>query len=82
MCELEQVELARCVLPHGQAARIELHTFADASTVGYGACTYLRVVYRNGSVHCSLILGKSRVAPLKRVSIPRLELVAAVLAAK
>ena len=82
LCELEQVELARCVLPHGQVARIELHTFADASTVGYGACTYLRVVYRNGSVHCSLILGKSRVVPLKRVSMPRLELVAAVLAAK
>ena len=80
--ELEQVELARSVLPRGQIARIELHTFADASTVGYGACTYLRSVYYDGTVNCGLVFGKSRVAPLKKVSVPCLELVAAVLAAK
>ena len=56
--ELERVELAQCVLPRGQTARIELHTFADASTVGYGARTYLRSVYYDGTVNCGLVFGK------------------------
>ena len=80
--DLERVELDRCVLPAGKTARIELHIFSDASTIGYGACAYLRTVFCDGTVTCCLIMGKSRVCPQKVVSIPRLELVAAVLAAK
>ena len=80
--ELEQVVLARCLVPADVVTRVELHTFSDASTVGYGACTYLRSVYQNGMVRCCIVMGKSRVAPLKKISIPRLELVAAVLAAR
>jgi len=55
--------------------------FCDASSHGYGACAYVRVVYED-YVQCSLVIGKSGVAPLKPVTIPRLELTAAVLAAK
>ena len=64
--ELEQVVLARCLVPASVVARIELHTFSDASTGGYGACTYLRSVYHNVRVHRCLVMGKSRVATLKR----------------
>ena len=60
---------------------IELHVFCDASSHGYGACAYVRPVYED-CVLCSLVIGKSRAAPLKPVTIPRLELTAAVLAAK
>ena len=56
--------------------------FSDACTCGYGACAYLRFVYVDGFVNCSLVMGKSRVAPPKIVSIPRLEMTAAVVAAK
>ena len=40
------------------------------------------MINENGDVHCCLIFGKSRVAPVKYVSIPRLELTAATLSVK
>lgn len=58
--------------------RKELHHFSDASTCGYGQCTYLRQVSEDGSVHCALVMAKSRVTPIKVTTIPRLELAAAV----
>ncbi|XP_058827602.1 uncharacterized protein LOC131687527 [Topomyia yanbarensis] len=60
---------------------IQLHTFADASQSAYGACTYARCEDGRGTVRIQLLASKSRVAPLKRISIARLELCAAVLAA-
>ncbi|XP_065082353.1 uncharacterized protein LOC135704779 [Ochlerotatus camptorhynchus] len=63
-------------------ATIQLHTFSDASEAAYGACTYARSVDSQGNVAVHLLASKSRVAPLKRVSLPRLELCAADLAAK
>ena len=70
------------MVPAGVVDRIELRTFSDANTVSHGACTYLRSVYHNGMVHCCLVVRKSRVSPLKKVSIPRLEQVATVLAVR
>lgn len=62
--------------------KIELHGFCDASEVGYAAVTYLRCEQTNQSVSTKLLMAKSRVAPLKRVTIPRLELCAAHLLAQ
>ena len=45
-------------------------------------CSYLRLTDSNDLIYCSLVMGKSRVAPLKPVTIPRLELTAAVFASK
>ena len=56
--------------------------FSDASEIGYGASSYLRSEYPDGRVHCAFIIGKARNAPVKFVSIPRLELQAAVLATR
>ena len=81
--ELSHLHLSRCILSADkERARIELHTFTDASTVGYGACSYARVAYVDGSIDCCLLMGKSRVAPVKRVTIQHSELVAAVTGAK
>lgn len=55
-----------------------LHGFADASELAYGAVIYVRVECANGT-ECTLITSRSRVAPVKTVTIPRLELCAAVL---
>lgn len=57
--------------------RIEIHGFADASERGYGAAIYLR-----SESGCHLVCSKSRVAPLKKMTIPRLELQAALLLAR
>ncbi|XP_065078483.1 uncharacterized protein LOC135701567 [Ochlerotatus camptorhynchus] len=84
MAELELVEIPRCYYQADSSineARIELHTFVDASELGYAAVSYFRFE-RNGHVHCALIGSKTRVAPLKFVSIPRLELQAAVIGSR
>ena len=65
-----------------QDCKLQLHVFSDASEVGYGASSYLRAEYPDGQVHCTFIMGKARNAPVKFVSIPRLELQAAVLATR
>ncbi|XP_041850911.1 uncharacterized protein LOC121646099 isoform X2 [Melanotaenia boesemani] len=77
---LEKIIIPRCYVPadFGNVLQREIHHFSDASTSGYGQCSYLRQVNENGSVHCTLIMAKSRVAPIKVITIPRLELTAAV----
>ena len=57
---------------------IQLHVFSDASEVAYGAVAYLQFMYKNGGVHCCLVMSKARLAPIKSVTLPRLELNAAV----
>ncbi|XP_070162567.1 uncharacterized protein [Polyergus mexicanus] len=57
----------------------EIHGFADASTYAYAACVYLKTISSAGNITTTLLVGKSKVAPLKPLSIPRLELSAAVL---
>ncbi|KAL0884187.1 hypothetical protein ABMA27_016192 [Loxostege sticticalis] len=61
---------------------VELHGFSDASNVAYAAAVYLRVINSSGEIHVGLVSAKTRVAPVKQVSIPRLELCGAVLVAK
>jgi len=80
-----QVKIKRCLMPPEckfDTALVELHHFSDASMKAYGVVSYLRVVGVNGNPYCSFLFGKSRLAPLKTVSIPRLELMAATLAVK
>ena len=61
---------------------VQLHHFSDASEVRYGAASYLRLVADNGRMHCGLVMAKSRVAPLKTVTIPRMDLTATVVSVK
>lgn len=60
----------------------QLHGFSDASSVAYGAAIYLRTVDTNNIVHVHLIASKSKVAPSKPLTIPRLELCGAHLLSK
>ena len=82
--DLEKLSLERCIKPSNfrKIVNISLNNFSDASEIGYGQYSYLRVVDENENIHCSLIMGKARVAPKMFASIPRLELAAAVLSVK
>ena len=51
----------------------------DACDHGYGQCSYLRLTDDISQVHCSFVMGKAQVTPLKPVTIPRLELMAGLL---
>ena len=81
---LEQLEIQRCFKPQdfGQIQASELHHFSDANVEGYGQCSYLRVVNTSNQVHCSFVVGKARVVPLKQVTVPRLELTAATISVR
>ncbi|XP_053699101.1 uncharacterized protein LOC128746075 [Sabethes cyaneus] len=77
--EMTKIKIPRCyrsVL--SKKAEVEMHTFVDASESGFAAVVYFR--FREGDViECSFVAAKTRVAPLKFLSIPRSELQAAVL---
>ena len=82
--QLGELNIPRCYQPpeFGTVTKVELHHFSDASTTGYGQCSYLRLKNDRDMIHCSLAMGKSRVAPTKIMTIPRLELSAAVVSVK
>ena len=82
--KLSQFSIKRCIKPRGfeVISSSQLHHFSDASEIGLGTVSYLRLVNNKGEVHCSFLCAKSRVAPLKTVTIPRLELSAAAISVK
>ena len=62
--------------------KIEIHGFCDASQQAAAAAVYLRSTDSNGIISINLVASKTKVAPLKKLTIPRLELSGAVLLAK
>ena len=81
---VSEIEFPRCLLPGDKSDEIksvELHGFSDASKIAYGAKVYLRIETTNG-ISTHLIASKTRIAPLKTETIPRLELLAALLLAR
>ncbi|XP_058817676.1 uncharacterized protein LOC131680985 [Topomyia yanbarensis] len=81
---VHQVKIPRCyriITSAKPANNVELHIFCDASENGMAAVAYFRFE-EEGKVECAMIGSKTRVAPLKFLSIPRLELQAAVIGAR
>ncbi|GFU53017.1 integrase catalytic domain-containing protein [Trichonephila clavipes] len=75
----EGIKIPRCLnLSSNGIKRLTLHVFCDASKKAYAACVFLKVEYEE-NVFVKLIQAKARVAPLKDITIPRLELLACVL---
>ncbi|XP_056603915.1 uncharacterized protein LOC130420572 [Triplophysa dalaica] len=74
---LSALTIPRCLRPTPTSCLLvaQLHHFSDASELAYGAISYIRI----GDT-CRLVMSKARLAPIKPVSIPRLELLAAVVA--
>ncbi|GFY11887.1 integrase catalytic domain-containing protein [Trichonephila clavipes] len=78
---VNNISIDRCIVIH-RAESIELHAFSDASEKAFGSSIYLKSISALGEFKVCLVTSKSRVSALKQISIPRLELCGAVLAAK
>ena len=82
MKEIVHLKVPRCIKPKRfEESQVEPHAFCDASEKAYGCCFYIRCINRYGEIHVSFVYGKSRLSPMRTISIPRLELQAASLAA-
>ncbi|XP_055615070.1 uncharacterized protein LOC129761373 [Toxorhynchites rutilus septentrionalis] len=79
--KLEDIQIPRCfhhATSIADQTRIQMHTFVDAGENGMAAVVYLRFE-EDGLVECVLVVAKTRVTPLRYLSIPRSELQAAVI---
>ncbi|XP_055584745.1 uncharacterized protein LOC129737609 [Uranotaenia lowii] len=79
LADLQSIRIPRYLFYGSSTAihSVQIHTFSDASDSAYCSAVYVRGVTQNG-IQCSLVASKTKVAPLKTLSIPRLELQAAV----
>ncbi|XP_025407359.1 uncharacterized protein LOC112681309 [Sipha flava] len=76
---INSLVINRLITDSSKNCSVQIHGFADASISAYGACLYIRTQNKDGTITTNLICAKSRVAPLKTITLPRLELLAAVL---
>lgn len=84
LLSLQEITIPRCFvsLSWSEKQKVECHCFSDSSLKAYGAVVYLKVIESDGSTSVSLVLSKARVSPLKPVTLPRLELLGAVVGAQ
>ncbi|GFU50594.1 integrase catalytic domain-containing protein [Trichonephila clavipes] len=78
LAKVNNFKIPRCIL-FPATIRIEIHGFSDASERAYAAVVYIKCFNESGQSQTRLLCSKSRVAPLKTLTIPRLELSAALL---
>ncbi|XP_067667337.1 uncharacterized protein [Haliotis asinina] len=77
--QLDRLRFPRCLQMKSDISTAKMHVFVDAAKDAYGAVLYYVSTYQNGDSSSHLVAAKCRVAPLKSFSIPRLEVMAAVL---
>ena len=82
---LKSFSVNRCYFPSyawSELRSIELHMFSDSSERGYGCCIYVRALLPNDEFSVNLVCSRSRVCPIKKITLPRLELMAALIGSR
>ena len=82
LAKLNDVKFDRCLTPPNVVGKPSIIVFCDASRLAFGPVAYIRWKRRDGKYDVRFVAAKSRVAPLKELTIPRLELQAAVLGSR
>lgn len=82
LLQLEQLSIPRWLGNNDASTSIQFHGFSDASQLAMAAVIYVRVPQDNEDHFTRLVCSKTKIAPIKRVTIPRLELTAALLLAR
>ena len=72
--DMKEITIKRCIKPSNSLENPVLIIFGDGSNDAYGACAYARWRLSTGGFDSHLILSKNRLAPVKRISIDRIEL--------
>ncbi|XP_043205364.1 uncharacterized protein LOC122372337 [Amphibalanus amphitrite] len=81
--KLPEITVPRCYpRDFGKVKLYELHHFSDASVDGCAQCSYLRMIDDEGVISSQLVMSKTKVTPKRPVTVPRLELIAAVMSAR
>ena len=80
--EINGLVVPRCAAAPTQVKIAQLHHYCDASSLAYGVASYLVTQDKDGTKTSMLMMAKSRLAPIKTLSIPRLELLACTLGAR
>ena len=81
--KIGECKLPRCFLRiDNEIANVQLHIFCDASLKAYAAVAYLRIELVNGLIQVSFVIAKNRTAPIKPMTVPRLELNGTLLASR
>lgn len=76
---LNTMRIPRWIRHAPDTRELQIHAFSDASRAAYSCAVYARVTALSGVTYTTLLAAKTRVAPVKTLSIPRLELNGAVL---
>jgi hypothetical protein len=76
---LQEIKIPRCLKNSNLVTSVTLHSFSDASEKAYAAVVYARHEFEDKSVTTQLIASNTRLSPLKARSIPRLELMGALI---
>ncbi len=79
LSQLKDIRVPRSVKPSPGAGVVEIHTFADASSVAYAAVSYV-LIREGGETTVRMLMARAKVSPPKQTSIPRMELLGAELA--
>lgn len=79
---IERIKVPRWLGTNAAGTRSQLHAFCDASEAAYAAVIYIRNVDSLGRVSVNLITSKTKVSPVQKITLPRLELCGAVLLIK
>ena len=79
LAKLQNVSIPRCYFLKGKKVKnVQIHGFSDASESAYAGVVYLRTEYETGEVQVRFVTSKAKVSPIKKQTIPRLELMGAV----
>lgn len=80
--ECDQLQIERWVGMTRNSITHSTHGFSDASKKAFAAVVYLRTILSDGTIRITILAAKSKIAPLQKITLPRLELCGALLLAK
>lgn len=80
--DVEKLSFPRCVKPVNAVGQPMLIIFSDGSMMAYGCCAYVRWELSTGGYDVNILAAKNRIAPIRQITIPRMELCGAVLACR